>query len=120
MLKKTVKYVDYNGVEREEEFYFNLSEAELAEMELSETGGLSEAIHKIISAKDNAAIIKMFKEIVVKSYGVKSADGKQFIKNDKVRDEFVQCPAYSKIFMELGRDADAAAKFVEAVIPKVD
>ena len=104
MLKKTVKYVDYNGVEREEDFYFHLSEA----------------IHKIISAKDNAAIIKMFKEIVLKSYGVKSADGRQFIKNDKVRDEFVQCPAYSKIFMELGRDADAAAKFVEAVIPKVD
>ncbi len=120
MLKKTVKYVDYNGVERTEDFYFHLSEAELAEMELSETGGLSESIQKIISAKDNAAIIKIFKDIVVKAYGVKSADGRQFVKNDEVRASFVQSPAYSIIFMELGRDADAAAKFVEAVIPKVD
>jgi hypothetical protein len=85
MLKKTVKYVDYNGVEREEDFYFHLSEAELAEMELSETGGLSESIQKIINAKDNAAIIKIFKDIVLKSYGVKSADGRQFVKNDEVK-----------------------------------
>ena len=117
MLKKTITYTDFNGVERSEDFYFNLTKAEIMEMEMGTTGGLSEMINKIIAAKDVPAIIKLFKELVLKAYGVKSDDGKRFIKNDTVRDEFAQTEAYSELFMELATDSDKAAAFVNGIVP---
>lgn len=120
MLKKTFVYVDYNGVERTEDHYFNLSKAELIEMELSTTGGLAEMINKIVAAKDAPAIIKMFKELVLKAYGQKSADGRRFIKSKELSDEFSQTEAYSQLFMELATDADAAAAFVNGIVPAME
>lgn len=116
MIKKTVKYKDYNGNEREDVCLFNLDEAELMEMELSTTGGLSTTIEKIVQEQDTAKIIEMFKDIVLKSYGKISDDGRRFIKNDELRDEFRQSKAYSTLFMELATDAEAATKFIEGVI----
>lgn len=116
MLKKTIKYTDYNGNEREEDFMFNLDEAELMEMELATTGGLSATIEKIVKEQDTAKIIEMFKNIVLKSYGKVSDDGRRFIKNDEIREEFQQSKAYSQLFMDLATDADAATKFIEGVI----
>lgn len=117
MLKKTITYTDYNGVERTEDFYFNLSKAEILEMELTVSGGYSEMIQKIIDAQDMPTIISLWKDLVLKAYGVKSADGKRFIKNDEVRDAFAQTEAYSILFMNLSLDADEAAKFVNGIIP---
>lgn len=117
MLKKTITYTDYNGVERTEDFYFNLSKAELMEMEMSTSGGLAEMIKRIVDAQDAPAIIKVFKELVLKAYGVKSPDGKRFEKSEKLSTEFAQTEAYSLLFMELATDADAAAKFVNGITP---
>lgn len=117
MLKKTMTFPDYNGLERTEDFYFNLTRAEIMEMELSTTGGLSEMISRIVAAKDAPAIIKVFKELILKAYGQKSADGKRFIKSKELSEEFAQTEAYSMLFMELATDADAAAKFVNAIVP---
>lgn len=118
MLKKTIEYTDYNGLKRKEDFYFNLTKAEIMEMELSTTGGLAEMIQKIIDTQDTPQIIKLFKDLVLKAYGEKSADGKRFIKNDDIRDGFAQTEAYSELFMELATDANAAASFVNAIVPK--
>lgn len=120
MLKKTFTYTDFNGVERTEDHYFNLSKAELMEMELSTTGGLAEMINKIVAAQDAPAIVKIFKELVLKAYGQKSADGRRFIKSKELSDEFSQTEAYSQLFMELATDADAAAKFVNGIVPVMD
>lgn len=120
MLKKTITYTDYNDVERTEDFYFNLTKAEIMEMELSTEGGLSEMINKIIATKDAPKIIALFKELVLKAYGEKSADGKRFIKNDELREGFSQTEAYSNLFMELATDADAAANFINGIVPKVE
>lgn len=120
MLTETIKYTDYNGVEREEKFLFNLSKAELMEMEMSTTGGLAESIEKIVEVKDAPSIIKMFKELILKAYGEKSADGKRFIKvKDGVRlcDAFAETEAYSQLFMKLATDAEAASKFIQGIIP---
>ena len=117
MLKKTFEYVDFNGDEQTEDFYFNLSKAEIMEMEMGTTGGLAEMIEKIVAAKDAPAIIKMFKEIVLKAYGEKSADGKRFVKTEQNQLEFSQTEAYSQLFMELATDADKAADFVNGIIP---
>lgn len=117
MLKKTITYVDYNDVERTEDYYFNLSKAELMEMELGIAGGLSETIDKIIKTKDTPSLVKTFKELVLKAYGVKSPDGKRFIKSDELREEFSQTEAYSQLFMELATNAEAAAAFVNGIIP---
>jgi hypothetical protein len=117
MLKKTIKYDDYNGVERNEDFYFNLSKAELMEMEMSTTGGLTEMIDKVVKAQDAPAIIKIFKDLVLKAYGEKSADGKRFIKSKELATAFSQTEAYSILFMELATDATAAAEFVKGIVP---
>lgn len=118
MLKKTITYIDYNGNERTEDHYFNLSKAEIMEMEMSTTGGLAEMIQKIVAAQDAPAIIKVFKDLILKAYGEKSADGKRFIKSDEISTAFSQTEAYSQLFMELATDADAAASFVNGIVPK--
>lgn len=117
MLKETITYEDYNGTSRTEDFYFNLTEAELMEMEMSMNGGLAEMIQRIVSAQDAPAIIKIFKEMVLKAYGQKSLDGKRFIKSEALREEFSQTEAYSQLFMKLATDADAAARFVNGIMP---
>lgn len=117
MLKKTITYTDYNGNERKEDFFFNLTKAEIMEMEMSTTGGLSEMLQKIVATQDMPALIKAFKELVLKAYGEKSADGKRFIKNHALTEAFSQTEAYSILFMELATNADAAAKFVNGIIP---
>ena len=121
MLKKTIKYTDYNGVKREEEFLFHLSKAELMEMEMGTVGGLATMIQQIIDSNDAPAIIKVFKDIILKAYGEKSIDGKRFVKvNDAgipLSIGFSQTEAYSELFMELSTDADAAAKFIKGIIP---
>lgn len=118
MIKKTVTYTDYNGVDRTENFYFNLSEAEVMEMEMGTEGGMSESIQKIVDAKDAPAIIRVFKDLVLKAYGVKSDDGRRFMKSKELSESFSQTEAYSQIFMELATDADAATKFVNGIVPQ--
>ena len=117
MLKKTIEYTDYNGLTRKEDFYFNLTKAEIMEMEMSTSGGLAEMIQRIVAAQDAPSIIKVFKDLVLKSYGVKSPDGKRFIKTDDLTLEFAQTEAYSILFMELATDADAASAFVNGIMP---
>lgn len=124
MLKKTITYTDYNGVELTEDFYFNLSKAEVMEMEMGTSGGLAEMIQNIVAAQDAPAIIKIFKDLVLKAYGKKSPDGKRFMKTDEhgrpLADKFKETEAYSELFMELATDADKAAEFVNGIIPSVD
>ena len=117
MLKKTVTYVDYNGVERTEDFYFNLSKAEVTEMELSVEGGFSKMLEEVVKSNDNARILELFKEMVLKAYGEKSADGRRFIKSKELAEAFSQTEAYSEIFMELAMDEKAAAAFVNGIMP---
>lgn len=118
MLKKTITYQDYDGNIRKEDFYFNLTKAECMELEMSQTGGLSQSIERIVAAQDGKSIIETIKGIILKAYGEKGPDGRKFIKNDKVRDDFVQTEAYSQLFMELATDASAAAAFVDGIVPK--
>ena len=117
MLKRIIEYTDYNGQNRKEEFHFNLSKAEIMEMELGVSGGFTEMVNRIINANDTPALMKIFKDLVLKAYGIKSDDGKRFIKNDKLRDEFAQTEAYSVLFMELALDADKASEFIKGVVP---
>lgn len=117
MIKKTITYVDYNGKERIEDHYFHLTKAEIMEMEMSIDGGLAEMITRIVAAQKVPEIIKVFKDLILKSYGVKSPDGKRFIKNQDLIDEFAQTEAYSQLFMELATDADKAAEFVNGIMP---
>lgn len=117
MLKKTITFTDYNGVERTEDFYFNLTKAEIMEMEMSTAGGLAEMIQKIVSAQDAPSLIAMFKELILKAYGEKSLDGKRFIKSKELSDAFSQTEAYSILFMELATDATEASNFVNGIIP---
>lgn len=119
MVKKTITFTDYEGVERTEDFYFNLSKAEIAEMELSIDGGLAKKVDRIVAAQDNKEIIAVFKELILMSHGVKSDDGRRFIKNDELRAGFVQTEAYSELFMELASNSEAAIKFFNGIVPVV-
>ena len=118
MLKKTIKYTDYDGNEREEDFYFNLNKAEVTEMELSKQGGLSEYIKRIVAAQDAPSLIELFKELICKSYGEKSLDGKRFVKSKELTEEFTQTEAYAELFVELASNAEEATKFVNGIMPK--
>ena len=117
MLKLTRTYEDYNDNSRTEDFYFNLTQAEVIEMEVSVDGGLVEHINRIVAAQNGREIIALFKDLVLRAYGEKTADGKRFVKNQEIRDAFAQTQAYSDLFMELATDAKAAADFVNGIIP---
>lgn len=117
MLKETRTYTDYNGNERTEDFYFNLSKAELMKMMMTSDGDLVEWLEKITKAKDKKKIAGLFEEIIQKAYGVKSEDGKRFIKNDKVLAEFMESPVYSDIYMELATDDVKAINFIKGIMP---
>ena len=118
MIKKTVTYKDLNGKERTETFYFHYFESEIMDMEMSEEGGLAERIQRIIDAKDQASLLKVIKKFVIDAYGIKSDDGRRFNKSQEVKDAFVECPAYSKIYMELLTNDELAAEFVNKVVPE--
>lgn len=117
MLKKTITYTDYDGNERTEDFYFNLTRAECAEMEMSYEGGLSRMINKIVAAQEMSRIVSIFKDLVLQAYGEKSPDGRRFIKSPELREQFSQTEAYSILFMELATDANAATVFVNGIVP---
>jgi hypothetical protein len=121
MYKETITFEDYNGVERKETYWFNLTEAEIMEMEMSTSGGLAEMIQRVVEAQDAPAIIKVFKELVLKAYGVKSPDGRRFMKEDEngrpLYKDFAQTEAYSILFMKLATDAEKAAEFVNGIVP---
>lgn len=117
MLKKTYTYTDYNGVTRTETFYFHFTEAEILDMEMSAEGGFAERVQKIIDAKDQSALMKVIKNFVIDAYGVKSDDGRRFIKNEEVKTAFVESPAFSDIFMDMVTNDELAAEFVNGVIP---
>ena len=117
MLKKTIQYVDYNGVERKEDFYFNLSKAEVTEMELSVDGGLANMLEQIVNSKDNKRIVELFKKIILKAYGEKSPDGRRFMKSEEISQAFAETEAYSELFIALAMNAEEAAKFIEAILP---
>lgn len=121
MIYEEITYSDYNGVERTEKFYFNLNKAELLKMELGTTGGFTEQVRKIIDAKDQPALIEVFENFICMAYGEKSADGKRFMKEDEngypLYKYFMQTEAYSQLYMKLSTDADAAARFINGVVP---
>ena len=117
MVKKTITYTDYNGVERTEDFYFNLTKAELMEMQLSMEGGMRAYIQRIMAAKSQLALVNLFKQILLLSYGKKSDDGRLFLKNDTMRAEFEAHPVYSQIYMELSLNEEKAAEFINGLIP---
>lgn len=120
MLVRTFTYTDYDNVERTENAYFNLTRSEIAEMELSIDGGLARYLTKIAEAKDGKLIMEKFKWLILKSYGVKSDDGRRLMKNEELSKAFEETEMYNQLFMELITDAKAAAKFIEQVIPATD
>lgn len=117
MIKKTVTYHDYNGVQRTEDFYFDLSEDKIVEMAVSKDGGIEAFIKRILQTRDQQEIVRMFREYLRLTYGEKSDDGKYFVQNDEVFEKFKSTRAYEKIFMELAFNADAAAEFINKTIP---
>ena len=121
MLKKKIKYKDFNGVEREETFMFNLTNAEITEMGVGLVGGgsLEEYITKLSEEKDPMKVIEMFKKLINLSYGVKSDDGRRFMKSPELLKEFTETNAYSELFMELASDSKAATEFFDGIIPEL-
>lgn len=115
VIEKT--FEDFNGEERTEKFRFHLSKAELLEMELSQSGGLKNYLEKIIAARDTPTIAKVFKDLLCKSYGEISDNGREFIKNEALLRSFMQTEAYSEIFTDLATDDDFAAAFINGIIP---
>lgn len=117
MLKKLIKYTDYNGNERQENFYFNLNKAELMEMELGVTGGMRQLLQLILDKQDIPKIMEAFKTIILKAYGEKSPDGRVFEKSPELSNTFAHTEAYSELYMELLSDANKAAAFINALMP---
>ena len=117
MFKITETYTDYDGNERTEDFYFNLNKAELMEMELSTDGGLETMIKELQSTMDGKRIVAVFKDLVLRSYGKKSPNGRNFVKSPEISKDFSETEAYSQIFMRLATDAEYAAKFVNVIVP---
>lgn len=120
MFKKTITYTDFNGTERTEDFYFNLTKAEVVQLQNSKDGGYAEMLQRIVKAKDGQAIMDMFKDFIFRSYGIKSEDGRRFEKSPEISRAFEQTEAYSELFMELCTNAEAGAAFINGILPLTD
>lgn len=118
MFTKTVTYKDFDGNERTEVCRFNLSEPEIIEMESSYPGGLEQMLKKIIEEKDQQKILAVFKELMLKSYGEKTPDGKRFIKSKELSEAFSQTGAYEQLYMRILRDIDFAIEFTNGIMPE--
>lgn len=116
MLKKTITYTDFNGNERTEDFFFNFTDAELTQYNFSFKGGIEKKLEDIIASENMQEILEIFKDLILLSYGIKSEDGKRFIKNEQLREEFSQTAAYSTLYMEL-LDDTKAAEFINGIVP---
>lgn len=117
MLKKTIKYVDYDGNAHEEDFYFNLNKAELVQMNFSAQGGLENTLRRIVAEKDIKAVGEMVRDIILKAYGEKSFDGKRFMKSAEATKAFEESNAFSELYVELLSDADNLSSFVISALP---
>ncbi len=117
MIKKTIKYTDFNGTERTEDYYFNLTKAELTDMELSTEGGLDNLINRIVKEQNVPEIMKIFKSIIAKSYGIKSDDGKYFRKSEDAFNDFASTGAYDELLIELMSNAEASSAFIKGILP---
>lgn len=117
MLKKTITYTDYDGQERTEDFYFNISKAEYAEMDMSTPGGFTAKLKVISDRKDIPEMLKVFRELIIRSYGVKSPDGRRMMKSEELSKEFLETEAYSELFTEIFQDVDSMAKFIVGIMP---
>ena len=110
MYRRPITFTDYDGNQVTENFEFNLSKAELVEMEAEYPGGMQAMIQRITKERDGKAIV---------SYGERSLDGRRFVKNDDMREKFSQTDAYSELFMELALNPDKTAEFINNIIPKI-
>lgn len=118
MLKRTITYTDFQGVERKEDFYFNLTKAELMMLNLNEEGGLQNKLESMLNEMNVPGIAATFNNIILKAYGKPSPDGRRFIKSEELSKEFSETEAYSQLFMELLSDSDSLVNFVAAIVPK--
>lgn len=118
MFKKTITYIDYNGQERTEDFYFNLSKSEMIMLESTTPGGYAAMLQRIIDSKDNISLMKTFTDLIKMSYGVKSDDGKRFVKNEQVVDDFMNSAAFDQMFTEFFTDENSASDFAKGIMPQ--
>ena len=118
MLKKTITYTDYDGMERTEDFWFNLSKTELTKLDAELPGGVLGVLRKIIDKKDRKALVDFIETLILRSYGEKTLDGKRFVKTPEMAEEFMQTPAYDELFMSILSDTDSQTSFINGVIPQ--
>ena len=118
MLKKTITYTDYDGMERTEDFWFNLSKTELTKLDAELPGGVLGVLRKIIDKQDRKALVDFIETLILRSYGEKTLDGKRFVKTPDMAEEFMQTPAYDELFMSILSDTDSQTSFINGVIPQ--
>lgn len=118
MFKEHFEYEDYNGVKREEDHYFNLSQPEIVKLNFSSAGGLKETVLRLTQEQNGGKIIELFERIIQMSIGRKSEDGRRFEKSPEIINDFVSTPMYSMLYMRLATDAEYATKFINAIVPK--
>lgn len=118
MYAKTIEYENYNGDMIKENFYFNLTKSEMAILEAKTPGGWSAYMQSIMDRKDAPAIMEMFEKLLRASYGVKSADGRNFRKSDAIFEDFESCPAYDIMVLDLLTNEEFAKEFIFGIMPK--
>lgn len=118
MLVKTIKYTDYNDVERTMTCYFNLSKPEVIKWQVGTEGGMAEVLQRIIEEKDPKKLFTLFESLIQLSYGIKSPDGIRFEKSEEITRAFMQTEAYTNFFMELGTNTESAIEFIKGIFPK--
>ena len=121
MIKETLTYVDYNGVERTEDFYFHLSKAEILDIETTmPNGSIEEWANSIFATREYDKLWKLFSNLVKQSYGIKSADGRRFMKSEEISKEFSETEAYPVLIEKFLTEPDFASNFFNSLVTNVE
>lgn len=116
MIKQSISYVDYNGENQTEDFYFNLSKAEILEMMVADEN-IVESLQNLAKNGTATQAMNWFKDLIQKSVGEKSEDGKRFVKSPEITKNFMESPAFSEFLFDIIQNPAKSEPFVQGLLP---
>lgn len=117
MVRREIKFTDFNGKSQTEVGYFNINKAELGKLQMRHNGTYLDYLKLLSERKKVEEMYNFVYELILDSYGEKDPEGRKFIKTPEMRTDFEQSLAFSEMIVDLVSNPDDLANFVKGIMP---